>query len=113
MWFIAAADYGKQVAASFRVLKDENREYNVQGPEPFTFDQGNKVFIGNYKKAKLKMIKAPVWVMKFLGNFVQKFNYTWHICEALNKYPEKFESGNTWKELGIPATSLAAFARGL
>jgi len=113
MWFIAAADYGKQVAASFRVLTDENREYNVQGPEPFTFEEGNKVFTDNYKRAKLKTMKAPMWIMKFLGLFIQKYNYAWHICEALNNYPEKFESENTWKELGRPATTLAAYARSL
>jgi uncharacterized protein YbjT (DUF2867 family) len=110
MWFIAADDYAKQVAKSFQILPTENREYAVQGTEAFTFSQANKVFIENYKKARLGVAKAPMGLMKFIGNFSPKFNYVWHICEALNKYPEKFESENTWKELGKPAITLAQFA---
>jgi hypothetical protein len=34
------------------------------------------------------------------GIFIQRFNYGWHICEALNKYPEKMDSQQTWNELG-------------
>ncbi len=113
MWFIAAADYGKQVARSFAFGDAGNKEYIIQGPEGYTFDQANKIFIENYSKAKLKVMKAPIGIMKFLGIFNQRFNYGWHICEALNKYPEKFESAGTWKELGTPATTLAAYAKSL
>jgi len=42
-----------------------------------------------------------------MGLFSQKMNYVAHICEALNKYPEKFESETTWKDLGKPAITLA------
>jgi hypothetical protein len=59
----------------------------------------------------LKIIKAPIGIMKFLGSFIQKLNYGWHICEALNKYPEKFESEKTWKELGSPSITLADYAK--
>lgn len=113
MWFIAAKDYGKQVAESFRILTHENREYSIQGPESYTFGEANLVFTRNYKKAKLGSLKAPMGLMKFLGTFSPTFNYTWHICEALNKYPEQFESGQTWKELGTPVITLADFAAGL
>ena len=113
MWFIAAEDYGRQVANSFRLLTIENKEYSIQGPNPFTFEEGNRVFTENYKKAKLGKMKVPTGLMKFLGNFSQKFSYTWHICEALNKYPEKFESDQSWKELGKPGITLADFAAGL
>ena len=113
MWFIAAADYAKQVANSFQILTTENKEYNVQGTEPFTFDEATKNFIKHYSKAKLKTMKAPIGLVKFFGSFSQKLNYGWHICEALNKYPEKFESDETWKELGKPSITLADYARNL
>jgi uncharacterized protein YbjT (DUF2867 family) len=113
MWFIAAADYAKQVARSFEIAGNENKEYNIQGPEAFTFDEAAKVFIANYKKAKLSTMKAPIGLMKFFGNFSPKFNYVWHICEALNKYPEKFDSQQTWNELGKPVTRLADYAKNL
>ena len=113
MWFIAAADYAKQVANSFQIQTTENKEYSVQGTEPFTFNEATKVFIENYSKAKLKTMKAPIGLVKFFGSFSQKLNYGWHICEALNEYPEKFESDETWKELGKPSITLADYARNL
>ncbi len=113
MWFIAASDYARQVARSFEIAGKENKEYMIQGPESFTFDEAVKILITNYKKARLTTMKVPMGLMKFLGNFVQKFNYAWHICEALNKYPEKMQSQPTWNELGKPVTSLADFAKSL
>jgi uncharacterized protein YbjT (DUF2867 family) len=113
MWFIAAADYAKQVARSFEIPGTENKEYNIQGPEAFTFDEAAKIFINNYSKAKLSIMMLPIGLIKFFGNFVQKYNYGWHICEALNKYPEKFESQPTWNELGKPVTRLADYAKSL
>jgi hypothetical protein len=40
-------------------------------------------------------------------------SYAANICEALNKYPEKFESGKSWDELGKPSTRLADYAAAL
>lgn len=112
MWFIAAEDFGKQVVRSFQ-QDSGNREYTVQGPEPFTFDEAAHVFIGNYSKTRLSVMKAPIGIMKFIGNFSPKLAYGTRICDALNKYPEKFESENTWKELGTPSTKLADYAQRL
>ena len=113
MWFIAAADYAMQVARSFEIAGNENKEYIIQGLEPFTFDEAAKVFISNYKKAKLSTMRLPFGLIKFIGSFVQKLNYGWHICEALNNYPEKKDSQLTWKELGTPTTRLADYAKSL
>jgi len=113
MWFIAADDYGQQVAKSFSITENENKEYNIQGLHAYTMDEAGKIFIDNYKKAKLKTMTAPMGVVKFFGNFIQKANYGWHICEALNKYPEKFVSQPTWNELGTPTTLLADYAASL
>ena len=112
MWFIAAADYAKQVAKSFSISGDENKEYIIQGQQSFTFEEAGKIFIENYSKT-LKIIRLPVGVLKFFGKFSQKASYGWKICEALNKYPEKFESLRTWNELGTPTTSLAEYAKSL
>jgi len=84
----------------------------VQGLEPFTFEQAAKVFCDNYK-SPVKTMKAPLGPIKFLGLFNQKMNYAYHICEALNKYPEKFESDNTWNDLGKPSITLADYAASL
>jgi len=112
MWFIAAKDYGVQVAWAMKKAGDTNQEYNVQGLEPFTSDQAAKVFTENVK-SKIKIMRAPLAPLKYLGIFNQRMNYAYHICEALNKYPEKFESQNTWDELGKPSTTLADYIASL
>jgi len=112
MWFIAAKDFGIQVAWAFKKAGDDNQEYIIQGWEPYTFDEAAKIFCENVK-AKIKVMKAPLIPLKYLGIFNQRLNYAYHICEALNKYPEKFESEPTWNDLGKPATTLADYAASL
>lgn len=112
MWFIAGKDYGVQVAWALKKAVDSNQEYNVQGLEPFTFGEAAKVFIQNVK-SPIKIMKAPLAPLKYLGVFNQRMNYAYHICEALNKYPEKFESENTWNDLGKPSTTLADYVASL
>jgi uncharacterized protein YbjT (DUF2867 family) len=110
LYYIAAEDYARQVASSFKILEDENKEYVVQGPEAYTQDEAARVFIKHYKKEKLRTMWAPMVVMKMMGVLIRKFNYGYHIVTALNKYPEKFEAMQTWEELGKPAITLKAFA---
>src|SRR6188474_886250 len=112
MWFIAAKDYGVQVAWALKKAGDSNQEYVVQGLEPFTSDEAAKVFIENVK-SNIKILRGPLAPLKYLGIFNQRINYAYHICEALNKYPEKFESENTWNDLGKPSTTLAEYAASL
>ena len=112
MWFVAAKDYGVQVAWALKKAGNTNQEYTIQGLEPFTFEQAAKVFCNNYK-APIKIMKAPLAPLKYLGFLNQRMNYAYHICEALNKYPEKFESENTWNDLGKPSTTLADYAASL
>lgn len=112
MWFIAAKDYGIQVAWAFKKAGDQNQEYVMQGLEPFTADQAAKVFTENVK-SKLKIVQAPMTPVKLVGYFNQRMNYACNICEALNKYPEKFESEKAWTELGKPSITLADYASSL
>jgi hypothetical protein len=112
MWFIAGKDYGVQVAWAMKKAGDSNQEYVVQGLEPFTSDEAAKVFIQNVK-SPIKIMKAPLAPLKYLGLLNQRMNYAYHICEALNKYPEKFESENTWNDLGKPSTTLADYVASL
>src|SRR5258705_5518597 len=112
MWFIAGKDFGVQVAWALKKAGDTNQEYTIQGLEPFTSDEAARVFISNVK-SPIKIMRAPLAPLKYLGIFNQRVNYTYHICEALNKYPEKFESENTWNDLGKPSTTLAEYVASL
>ncbi|MFN3487820.1 MAG: SDR family oxidoreductase [Emticicia sp.] len=114
MYYVAAEDYARQVAKSFEVLNDnESRDFVIQGLEAFTQDAAAKTFIQHYRKEKLRTMWAPMFVMKLMGVFIQKFDYGYHIVEALNKYPEKFEAQQTWDLLGKPQISLKDFAENL
>lgn len=111
MWWISAEDYAKQVVASLKTSVAENKDYAVQGPEPFTSDEAAQEFIQHYPHAKLSISKAPIGLLKFLGKFSRGINYGYHIIEALNNYPEQFEAEETWKDLGRPSTTLRLFAK--
>jgi uncharacterized protein YbjT (DUF2867 family) len=112
MWFIAAKDYGIQTAWAFKKAGNENQEYAIQGPEPFTFDEAARIFIQHCKK-KISTMRTPLGPLKLFGILSQKMNYAANICEALNKYPEKFESEKAWNDLGKPSTRLADYAASL
>lgn len=114
MYYISGKDYAQQVAKSFEVLPEsESYDFVVQGLEAFTQDAAAKEFIKYYTKENLGIMWAPMFVMKLMGVFSQKFNYGYHIVEALNKYPEKFEAQQTWELLGKPQITLKSFAENL
>ncbi len=113
-WWIAGQDYGKQVAKAFEIIPpDENRDYIIQGPEPYDFHEANKIFMQHYARQQLKSIKMPLWAIRFLGIFSKEANYGAHIIEAIDKYPEQFEAQPTWAELGKPKTTLEEFSRNI
>ncbi|MFD1142861.1 SDR family oxidoreductase [Larkinella insperata] len=111
MWFVAGQDYGRQVARALQLPGDQNREYVVQGPEAHTYEAGAKLFVDQYAKRKLTLVKAPLGVLKFLGRFSRTVNYGAHIVEALNRYPESFEAEQTWTDLGPPTLTIGDYAQ--
>ena len=113
MWFVAGSDYGKQVARSFAIDGNEHRDYPVQGPEPFTYDEAARIFVANFEKADLKVSHVPMALLKAMGLFSRRYRHLANIVEALNEYPEQFMSQRTWEELGKPETTLAEWARSL
>ncbi len=108
--FIASEDFARQVVKSFQILTTENKDYVIQGTEGYYTEEAVALFKANYTKAKLTVSTAPIGVIKFFGLFNQTMNYGGYILESLNKYPEKFEAAETWKELGKPTISLKEFA---
>lgn len=110
MYFIAAEDYGNQIAVDFKQDATTNREYYIQGLEAFTYKEANRIFAQNAQK-KMYVLATPSWMLKFGSFFAQKANYLFHITTALNRYPEKFEAESSWQNLGKPRISLAEFAK--
>jgi uncharacterized protein YbjT (DUF2867 family) len=112
MWFISAADYGKQVAKALHIAGSSNQEYAIQGETGYTLDEAAFIFKKHFNKA-IKIRYAPLGLLRFLGLFNQEINYGARICEALNKYPERFESEKTWKDLGMPGITLEEYSKNL
>ncbi|WP_040760794.1 SDR family oxidoreductase [Spirosoma panaciterrae] len=112
--YVAARDYGRQVAQSFLIAEDgQNQEYSIQGPEALTQHEAAERFVDAYKKEKLGIVTAPPFLLKVGRLFTAQADYGWHITEALNHYPEVFESQKAWDDLGRPTTTIEQFARSL
>ncbi|WP_276481802.1 SDR family oxidoreductase [Paraflavitalea pollutisoli] len=113
MYFIAADDYARQVARSFQIQQAGNHEYAIQGPAAATWQQGAADFIQHYPHKRLRTLTMPLGMFKLMGRLIPLVDYGAKISEALNKYPERFDSTATWNELGKPVTTIAAYAAGL
>lgn len=112
MWFIAGDDYGRQVVKSFELDATKNYEFPIQGLESFKGGEAARIFCKLYTKEELKVSAAPMGVLKFLSLFLPSMKYLSNILHALNEYPEKFESEETWKVLGKPTVTLKDFSLG-
>ena len=112
MWFIAGSDYGRQIVRAIAIAGNQNQEYTIQGTEAFDWNEAARVVQDHYYRP-MKILTAPIGMLKLFSPFIGMMNYAAHICEALNKYPEKFESEKTWLDLGMPGIRLADFVKSL
>ncbi len=110
-WWIAGKDYGRQVARSFQIFQNENKEYVVQGPEGLMMEDMVDIFIRNYSKQRLSKGKTPLGLLKFIGLFSPKLNFVAHIIDTINNYEERFDSYQTWEELGKPTITIEQYAK--
>lgn len=110
-WWIGTSDYGKQVAAAFRLEDHRDREYVIQGPDAYNWREAAEEFIEHYHARKLKTMWSPLWPFRLMGFFSNTLDFQYQILKAINRYDEQFAAGETWKELGRPQTTLADFAR--
>jgi uncharacterized protein YbjT (DUF2867 family) len=111
-FYIAASDYGRQVAKALNLAGVDNQEYVIQGPEAVSQHEAAHRFAVAYQAESLSVVTAPPFLMKLGRRFSAQADYGWHITQALNHYPEQFEAGRTWAELGKPETTLEVFAKG-
>jgi uncharacterized protein YbjT (DUF2867 family) len=109
-WLIAGADFAKMaIKAIENIGEDEDKEYVVQGPEGLTLDKAASFFVSNYTRSQLKITHYPLSTLKFLGMLNRKYNYGANVMEAMNNYPETFQSEEVWQELGKPTTTFKEF----
>jgi uncharacterized protein YbjT (DUF2867 family) len=110
-WFIAASDYGRQVARALQLAQPgEAQEYVVQGPEPVSQLDAARRLARTYTKRRLRVAVLPPALLRFGSLFSPQADYGWHIGEALNGYPEAFEAQRTWNDLGHPTLTVEAWS---
>ena len=112
MWFVSSTDMGKQIVRALAIAGSSNQEYTVQGLKAYDWEE-IAVLIREHYKPGLSIVRIPIGVLKFGGYFSKMANYGAHICEALNKYPEKFESEKTFNDLGKPTILVEEFLSNL
>lgn len=113
-WFISAQDYGKQVARALQLAQvGQPQEYVIQGPEPVNQLVAAQRLTATYTESKLHVLEMPLAMLRFGRLFSQQADYGVHIAEALNGYPEQFESERTWADLGKPTQTINSFAAGV
>jgi uncharacterized protein YbjT (DUF2867 family) len=109
-YWIAAADFGKQVARSFALGDAVNREFVIQGPAPLTYDEAGRRF-AQHTQPRRFVFKIPLWLVKALGTMSPAMHFNARIMHAVLSYPEVFKAQETWQMLGKPSTSIDEFAR--
>lgn len=112
-YWIAAADYGLQLANALRKPETIGQEYIIQGPVALNYDEAANLFIAHYPHKKLRKIRVPLRLIKFMSLFSCQARYGAHIMEAINYYDEQFGAKKSWEELGQPSTDLKQYAASL
>lgn len=110
-WWIAGEDFGRQVANSFKINDNLNKEYPVQGPEPLTTQEAAKIYVEYSSVENLSIANLPMGVAKFLALFVKPLKFVVPFMEVVNNNKETFESQKTWDELGKPTITLIRYAK--
>jgi uncharacterized protein YbjT (DUF2867 family) len=109
-YWIAATDFGKQVAKSFQLDEAANREFVIQGPAPLTYDEAGRQF-AQHARPRRFVFKIPLPLVKALGVMSPAMDFNARIMDAVLSYPEVFKAEETWKLLGKPSTTIDEFAR--
>lgn len=107
MHLISGSDYGKQVVRTFELNHDGNNSFVIQGTEAYLPEEAAEIIA---QKTNIRVAKRSSSIMKLMGRWSKKHNYTANFSEALNNYQEKFDAEKTWNELGKPLTKLHDYA---
>ncbi len=113
-WFVAAHDYGRQVARALQIAQPGvAQEYVIQGPEAVDQLAAARRLVACLPSSKRRVVTMPMAFLALSRHFSQQADYGYHIGEALNRYPERFEAAQTWAELGKPEMTIEGFAKGI
>lgn len=109
-YWIAAADYAKQVRAAINLPQTRNRHYAIQGAQALSADQAIEQFIAAYGGGIKKQV-LPLGIAKLIGLFDPKMQFAAHMFSYFGRQSETFYAEQTWQELGVPSITMEDFAR--
>jgi len=112
IYWISAADYGRQVVKAFQNPETMPEHCPIQGPEALSVKQAMERFVQNYDPT-LKIRIAPLWVIQALGLFSPRMKFVGHLFAYFANHEDPFYADRTWQDLGKPRTTLEMFARSL
>jgi len=108
-YWIAGADFGKQVARAFALPEAANRAYCIQGPEPATYDEAAARYVAAQQDMR-SIVRLPLWLVRTGGLFSRQLDFNARIMQTVLDYPETFKATDTWAELGEPTITIEQFA---
>jgi len=110
-YWIAAQDFGRQVARAFASPETAGRDYVVQGPELVSYEDAAQRY-ARATNGALRVVTLPLWGLKLLGLFSTSMRFNARILRTVLRYPEEFKAEATWRDLGTPTTTIEEFAAG-
>ena len=112
IYWISAADYGRQVVRAFRNPEAMPEHCPIQGPQALSVKHAMAQFVQNYDP-KLKIRVAPLWMIRALGLFSPRMKFAGHLFAYFGSHEDPVYAARTWQDLGTPTTTLEMFAKGL
>jgi uncharacterized protein YbjT (DUF2867 family) len=109
-YWIAARDFGRQVARALALPETAGRDYVVQGPELVSYEDAAQRY-ARAKNGALRVVMVPLWVLQLLGLFSTSMRFNARMLRTVLRYPEQFKAETTWRDLGRPTTTIEDFAK--
>ncbi|MBA3468907.1 MAG: NAD(P)H-binding protein [Herpetosiphonaceae bacterium] len=105
--WLAAADYARMVARSYRIPAASTRALYIYGPQPMTMGQALAQYIRTLP-SPIPITRMPIWLMDWLGRLT--FNPAWRSVAELMAYHNLIGEEGVPDEanalLGAPTTTL-------
>lgn len=108
-WFIALADYARQVVRSLVVDTTLNTTYPVQGAEGLTVAEAFAQWQSVRPTTAPRLQSVPMSLVRAAALASPRLRFAAEAAAAMNRYPEHFQAERTWRDLGRPRISLEQF----
>jgi uncharacterized protein YbjT (DUF2867 family) len=110
LYWIAGADYAKQVSNAIRSERAANRTYVVQGKYPVSMKHAIIRFNSAYDPTR-SLLRVPRPLLAAAGFIRPQASYLLGLLEFTFKFATGFHAEETFEELGEPTLTIEDYAR--